>query len=129
MRPLMLCGALAIAAMLLGSLSAEAQVIHLSCEGNVTGSPYEKPEPVAIELTVDLDKSVVHLAPYRARIREIDTRWIEFSEDYDRGFTHMSGSINRINGIALVKVLLTDTDAKTTRFEWAVTCRRIHPLF
>jgi hypothetical protein len=132
--------AIAIVALLLSSLPAQAQVINLSCEGEIRATPSVvgmeiKPEPITkMGLVVNLDNHVVIFNGHTTRIDKIDDQYVSFKgrEDYSGSVWNASGSIDRITGF--VSAMSSLFNPKTNKFimgpdMWELYCKPVRPLF
>jgi hypothetical protein len=120
---------IAIIALLLGSLPAEAQVIHLLCDGTAKIPGIDPWHDKSWKLVVNLDDRTVAFSGLTARIEKIriekiDNDYVTFGQRDSSRST--AGYINRLTGAARVGIRTFDPD---TLVEWELTCRTARPLF
>jgi hypothetical protein len=114
---------MALVVMLLGSLPADAQVFHLSCDGtraSVLADGASIAMPNAKSVIVDLKAGVVKFGDMSARITEAGSVFVRFEGD-----AIAEGTIDRVTG----KLLVREVHAGWPQFHWNLTCRTVHPLF
>jgi hypothetical protein len=118
---------IAVVAMLLSGLPAQAQVLYLLCAGGVVLVPGGRPMKVDPQVIVNLDTRVVTIGNMiSAPITQADPVSISFdgigrSPVLNR-LERVSGTINRITG-----TLLAELWSQQTKTSWYLTCQP--PLF
>jgi hypothetical protein len=118
---------IAVVAMLLSGLPAQAQVLYLLCAGGVVLVPGGRPMKVDPQVIVNLDTRVVTIGNMMsAPITQADPVSISF-DGFGRSpmlnrLERVSGTINRITG-----TLLAELWSQQTKTSWYLTCQP--PLF
>jgi hypothetical protein len=133
---------LAIIAMLLSNLSANAQVITLSCDGKAITAPLDtntKVETTTITglgLVINLkDRQVTDFPGAPAHITEITAAYVAFEGKRDDGF-YVCGHVDRVTGRAFAETGVIDPKTGWLDFKPPnepvfryLNCQPTRPLF
>jgi hypothetical protein len=114
---------LALVALLLGGLPAEAQVLHFSCKGEMRSNKKNVATPAEESVTIDLRTGVVTFRYLTARITKAGPEFVRF-----KGDDIPEGTIDRVTGKLWVKEEYPGAKSYLW-FDWHLTCRIIRPLF